>query len=71
MDSVDSNGRVYRHPAKPKTSKDWTQSQYSYKLVVHRADILMRLAKKESMASIAKLYGCTYQAIQRIKRTYG
>lgn len=40
--------------------------QYN-RLRKHVPDILLRLSKGQSMASIARLYGCTYQAIQRIR----
>lgn len=34
------------------------------------SDILKRIRKGESLVSIAKLYGCSYQAIQSLRRTH-
>lgn len=33
-------------------------------------DILLRLTKGESLVSIARQYGCSYQAIQQIRNRY-
>lgn len=57
----------------PERTKEYVKKDrtYNYKLGKYRQDILTRLSKGESMASIARLYGCSYQAIQHIKAIHG
>lgn len=66
MKSCDRQGRVWNHTKEP--AKEKPPSGYA-KLRIHIPDIVTRLHKWESARSLAKEYGCSETAIQRIART--